>query len=147
MPFSHPLTFDVGTTGLELCDLLLSNAASALIDTVLLNAKTTNHPSPNGACDARQHAPLAHLLGCTPTSRKWLEREFTDRNVHGSNPISASRICPSRLGRPGSIPALVPPSAGIAARYQKGATAERFFCLINPSNQCYCTLLSHIYLW
>ncbi|KER20702.1 hypothetical protein T265_10813 [Opisthorchis viverrini] len=31
--------------------------------------------------------------------------------VCGSNPISASRLLLSRLGQPGSIPALVPPSA------------------------------------
>ncbi|KER31373.1 hypothetical protein T265_13004, partial [Opisthorchis viverrini] len=37
---------------------------------------------------------------------KWLEREFTDRKVRGSNPTSATRLPLSRLGRPGSIPAL-----------------------------------------
>ncbi|KAG5452702.1 hypothetical protein CSKR_102129 [Clonorchis sinensis] len=42
---------------------------------------------------------------------KWLEREFTDRKVRGSNPTSASRLPLSRLGRPGSIPALVLPVA------------------------------------
>ncbi|KER27015.1 hypothetical protein T265_05847 [Opisthorchis viverrini] len=47
---------------------------------------------------------------------KWLEREFTDRKVRGSNPIFASRLPLSRLGQPGSIPALVPPSGGTAAR-------------------------------
>ncbi|GAA53379.1 cystathionine beta-synthase [Clonorchis sinensis] len=38
---------------------------------------------------------------------QWLKREFTDRNVRGSNPTSASRILLSRLGQPDSIPALV----------------------------------------
>ncbi|KER28928.1 LOW QUALITY PROTEIN: hypothetical protein T265_13474, partial [Opisthorchis viverrini] len=57
---------------------------------------------------------------------KWLEREFTDRKVRGSNPTSATRLPLSRLGQPGSIPALVLPSGGMAARHRKGATAERF---------------------
>ncbi|KAG5445375.1 hypothetical protein CSKR_104637 [Clonorchis sinensis] len=56
-----------------------------------------------------------------------LERERTDRKVRGSNPASASRLPLSRLGKPGSIPALVLPSGGMAARHRKGATAERFF--------------------
>ncbi|KER27870.1 LOW QUALITY PROTEIN: hypothetical protein T265_13701 [Opisthorchis viverrini] len=57
---------------------------------------------------------------------KWLEREFTDRKVRGSNPTPATRLPLSRLGQPGSIPALVLPSGGMAARHRKGATAERF---------------------
>ncbi|KER23350.1 hypothetical protein T265_08760 [Opisthorchis viverrini] len=57
---------------------------------------------------------------------KWLEREFTDRKVCGSNPTSASRLPLSRLGQPGSIPVLVLPSGGMAARHRKGVTAERF---------------------
>ncbi|KAG5448283.1 hypothetical protein CSKR_110464 [Clonorchis sinensis] len=56
-----------------------------------------------------------------------LERERTDRKVRGSNPASASRLPLPRLGQPGSIPALVLPSGGMAARHRKGATAERFF--------------------
>ncbi|KAG5445244.1 ATP synthase subunit alpha, mitochondrial [Clonorchis sinensis] len=56
-----------------------------------------------------------------------LERERTDRKVRGSNPASASRLPLSRLGQPGSIPALVLPLGGMAARHRKGATAERFF--------------------
>ncbi|KAG5440993.1 hypothetical protein CSKR_109688 [Clonorchis sinensis] len=58
---------------------------------------------------------------------KWLEREFTDRKVRGSNPTSASQLPLSRLGQPGSIPALVLPSGGMAARHRKGATAKRLF--------------------
>ncbi|KAG5453780.1 hypothetical protein CSKR_113836 [Clonorchis sinensis] len=38
---------------------------------------------------------------------KWLECEFTDLKVHGSNPTSASRLPLSRLGQLGSIPAHV----------------------------------------
>ncbi|KAG5444463.1 hypothetical protein CSKR_101861 [Clonorchis sinensis] len=41
---------------------------------------------------------------------QWLEREFTDWKVHGSKPISASRLPLSRLGKSGSIPSLVLPS-------------------------------------
>ncbi|KAG5454456.1 hypothetical protein CSKR_113122 [Clonorchis sinensis] len=38
---------------------------------------------------------------------EWLEREFTDWKVRGSNPTSASRPALSGLRQPGSIPALV----------------------------------------
>ncbi|KER34090.1 hypothetical protein T265_00262 [Opisthorchis viverrini] len=58
---------------------------------------------------------------------KWLEREFTDRKVRGSNPTSASGLPLSRLGQPDTIPTLVVPSGGMAARHRKSATAERFF--------------------
>ncbi|KAG5452395.1 hypothetical protein CSKR_100794 [Clonorchis sinensis] len=63
---------------------------------------------------------------------KWSERELTDRKVLGSNPTSASRLPLSRLGQPGSIPALVLPSGGMASRHRKSVTAERFLtnCLL-----------------
>ncbi|KER33407.1 hypothetical protein T265_00718 [Opisthorchis viverrini] len=48
-------------------------------------------------------------------------------SVRGSNPTSATRLPLSRLGQPGSIPALVLPSGDMAARHRKGATAERFY--------------------
>ncbi|KAG5448657.1 Actin- protein 2/3 complex subunit 4 [Clonorchis sinensis] len=64
-----------------------------------------------------------------PRWPKWLERESTDRKVRGSNPTSSSRFTLSRLGQPGSIPALVLPSGGMAVRYRKGATAERLFTI------------------
>ncbi|KAG5450969.1 hypothetical protein CSKR_105278 [Clonorchis sinensis] len=48
---------------------------------------------------------------------KWLEREFTDAR-------SVVRFPLSKLGQPGSIPALVIPSGGMAARHRKGVTAE-----------------------
>ncbi|KER27001.1 hypothetical protein T265_13887, partial [Opisthorchis viverrini] len=60
---------------------------------------------------------------------KWLEREFTDRKVRGPNPTSASRHPLSRLGQPGSIPAIVLPSGGMAARHRKGATVEQLLLL------------------
>ncbi|KAG5446073.1 hypothetical protein CSKR_103847 [Clonorchis sinensis] len=56
---------------------------------------------------------------------QWLEREFTDRKVRGSNPTSVSRLPLSRLGQSGSIPALVLPLGGMAATHRKGVTAER----------------------
>ncbi|KAG5446845.1 hypothetical protein CSKR_101027 [Clonorchis sinensis] len=63
-----------------------------------------------------------------------LERERTDRKVRGSNPASASRLPLSRLGQPGSIPALVLPSGGMAARHRKGATAERMYAILRSRN-------------
>ncbi|KER27576.1 hypothetical protein T265_05394 [Opisthorchis viverrini] len=53
---------------------------------------------------------------------KLLEREFTDRKVHGSNPTSVSRIPFSR--QPGSIPSLVLPSRGMTVRHRKGTTTK-----------------------
>ncbi|KER28556.1 hypothetical protein T265_04605 [Opisthorchis viverrini] len=50
---------------------------------------------------------------------KLLESEFTDWKVRGSNPTSASRFPLSRLGQSGSIPALLQPSGGVAARHRK----------------------------
>ncbi|KER24500.1 hypothetical protein T265_14416, partial [Opisthorchis viverrini] len=61
---------------------------------------------------------------------KWLECEFTDRKVRGSNPTSISQPPLSRLGQPGSIPALMQLSGGMAVRHQKGATAERSALLL-----------------
>ncbi|KAG5452348.1 hypothetical protein CSKR_105224 [Clonorchis sinensis] len=45
---------------------------------------------------------------------QWLQRELTEWKVPGSTPISASRLPMSRLGQPGSIPALVLPSGNMA---------------------------------
>ncbi|KAG5453143.1 hypothetical protein CSKR_106970 [Clonorchis sinensis] len=53
------------------------------------------------------------------------EGGFTDRIVCGSKPTSAFRLPLSRLRQPGSIPALVLPSSGVAAKHRKLATAER----------------------
>ncbi|KAG5442706.1 hypothetical protein CSKR_108014 [Clonorchis sinensis] len=60
---------------------------------------------------------------------QWLDCEFADRKTRDSNPISASRRPLSWLGQPDSIPALVLPSGGMAARYRKGVTAERLLLL------------------
>ncbi|KAG5450800.1 E3 UFM1-protein ligase 1 [Clonorchis sinensis] len=48
-----------------------------------------------------------------------LEREFTDRKVRGLDPVSASQLPLSKLGQPGSIPALVLPLGGMTARHRK----------------------------
>ncbi|KAG5442903.1 hypothetical protein CSKR_107392 [Clonorchis sinensis] len=69
----------------------------------------------------------------------WLEREFTDRRVRGSNPTSASRLSMSRLGQPGRIPVLVLPSDDMAVVYRKGVTAERTYTyqvvMVNKQNE------------
>ncbi|KER27806.1 hypothetical protein T265_13727, partial [Opisthorchis viverrini] len=48
---------------------------------------------------------------------------LTGRSVVRTRPLPLLPL--SRLGRPGSIQALVPPSCGMAARHRKGATAGR----------------------
>ncbi|KAG5453410.1 hypothetical protein CSKR_110018, partial [Clonorchis sinensis] len=75
--------------------------------------------------DLTRNQSLSPVL-CWARWFKWLEGEFTDRKVRGSNPTSASRLPLSRLGQTGSIPALVQPSGGMAVRHRKGATAERY---------------------
>ncbi|KAG5443802.1 Secretion-regulating guanine nucleotide exchange factor [Clonorchis sinensis] len=79
----------------------------------------------------------AWLHGSGARWLKWLEREFTDRKVRGSNPISASRLPLSRFGQPGNISALVHPSGGMAARHRKGVTAERFFFTAMRGRCCF----------
>ncbi|KAG5449914.1 hypothetical protein CSKR_103649 [Clonorchis sinensis] len=76
-----------------------------------------------------------------------LERERTDRKVRGSNPSSASRLLLSRLGQPGSIPALVLPSGGMAARHRKGATGERQFWLNLPAEHAKTTEFHIVLHW
>ncbi|KER32223.1 hypothetical protein T265_12825, partial [Opisthorchis viverrini] len=68
---------------------------------------------------------------------------FTDRKVRGSNPTSATRLPLSRLGQPGSNPALVLPSGGMAARHRKGVTAtylpiskDNFYVELNGMTKC-----------
>ncbi|KAG5442301.1 hypothetical protein CSKR_109882 [Clonorchis sinensis] len=78
------------------------------------------------------------------TFRSWLEREFTDRKVRGSNPTSDSRLPLSWLGQPGSIPALVaensstahdrfrPSSSGSSGRRSPRVSVNLMFYL-NPN--------------
>ncbi|KER21246.1 hypothetical protein T265_10375 [Opisthorchis viverrini] len=54
-----------------------------------------------------------------------LERESADQ-VRGLKPTSASQLTLSRVGQPGMIPALVPPSGGMAARHRKDVTGTTF---------------------
>ncbi|KER24955.1 hypothetical protein T265_07517 [Opisthorchis viverrini] len=61
---------------------------------------------------------------------QWLEHEFTDRKVRGSNPSSALRLHMYRLEEPGSILTHVLPLGGMAVRHRKCVTAER---LVLPS--------------
>ncbi|KER28415.1 hypothetical protein T265_13578, partial [Opisthorchis viverrini] len=66
-------------------------------------------------------------------TKEVVRARITNLKVRGSNPTSATRLPLSRLGQPGSIPALVLPSGGMAARHRKGATAERFiYLLLSP---------------
>ncbi|KER26486.1 hypothetical protein T265_13986, partial [Opisthorchis viverrini] len=69
---------------------------------------------------------VAARLQLNDTTRwpKGLEREFTNRKVHGSNPTSASQFPLSRLGQPGSIPALVQPLSGMALNDFLNATTK-----------------------
>ncbi|KER25425.1 hypothetical protein T265_07108 [Opisthorchis viverrini] len=56
---------------------------------------------------------------------KWLEREFTDRKVRGSNSTPVFRLSLSRPVQLGSVLALVQPLGGMTVRHRMGATAER----------------------
>ncbi|KAG5449812.1 hypothetical protein CSKR_100551 [Clonorchis sinensis] len=63
----------------------------------------------------------------------------------------SANLLTERLGQPGSIPALVQPSGGMAVRHRKGATAERFIFFIcpkpeNPETVGKSLQLSHEYL-
>ncbi|KER22716.1 hypothetical protein T265_09236 [Opisthorchis viverrini] len=62
------------------------------------------------------HAPYGHFYVFLTRGTKWSERDFTDWKVRGSNTTSVSQLSLSRLGQPGSIPALVQHSGGMAAR-------------------------------
>ncbi|KAG5441208.1 hypothetical protein CSKR_102420 [Clonorchis sinensis] len=91
--------------------------------------KPDNHYLLEQSVPRRMRAPRCRRITGTRW-RKWLELEFTDRKVRGSNPTSACRLLLSRLGQTGSIPALVLPSGGMAARHRKGVTAERLFTIL-----------------
>ncbi|KAG5455312.1 hypothetical protein CSKR_105136 [Clonorchis sinensis] len=60
-----------------------------------------------------------------------LRRELADRKVHGSNPISASWLFPSRLEQPSIISDPVRYSSGVTARHREDATVGQFF-LFSP---------------
>ncbi|KER26991.1 hypothetical protein T265_05896 [Opisthorchis viverrini] len=75
--------------------------------------------SPEASTTAEIPSGHSNLDGGRASWLRWLEREFTDRKIRGSNPTSASGLPLSRLGQPGGIPALVLPSGSMAARHQK----------------------------
>ncbi|KAG5453579.1 hypothetical protein CSKR_109533 [Clonorchis sinensis] len=83
----------------------------------------------NPTCASR--LPLCLGLGNLAVSRPscflWVAWQLGTERVRGSNPTSASRLPLSRLGQPGSLPALVLPLSGMAARHRNGVTAEQFF--------------------
>ncbi|KAG5447170.1 hypothetical protein CSKR_106415, partial [Clonorchis sinensis] len=96
-------------------------------------SKSPSSGSPNLQSLNASTLPVFHRLLLSPREArwlKWLERESTDRKVRGSNPTSASRLPLSRLGQPGSIPALELPSGGVAVRHGKGVTGERYLFFI-----------------
>ncbi|KER22039.1 hypothetical protein T265_09791 [Opisthorchis viverrini] len=70
--------------------------------------------------------PLAMLVSWVSYSQAVYNEEriwtkwSVNRKVRGSNPTSLSR-----LGQPGNIPALVPPSCGMAATHRKSGKVER----------------------
>ncbi|KER27590.1 LOW QUALITY PROTEIN: hypothetical protein T265_13764 [Opisthorchis viverrini] len=61
--------------------------------------------------------PSASSSTYAPRRPEWLECQFTDRKVRGSNPTSASRLPLSRPGRSGSVPALASPSSWTTLLY------------------------------
>ncbi|KER30130.1 hypothetical protein T265_03391 [Opisthorchis viverrini] len=71
---------------------------------------------------------------------KWLEREFTDRKVRVSNLTSATQLPLSRLGQPGSIPALL--GAGKVPQLSSVEVVLRmkWFEIRNPTRQTYFTV-------
>ncbi|KAG5455243.1 hypothetical protein CSKR_203865 [Clonorchis sinensis] len=60
-----------------------------------------------------------------------------------SNPTYASRLPLSSLGQPGSIPAHLLPSGGMAVRHRKSATAEHFFNFFKSSQSTLRLILFH----
>ncbi|KAG5452063.1 hypothetical protein CSKR_111103 [Clonorchis sinensis] len=85
------------------------------------------HHLPDSMLADPEYTSLRNLAVPQPSCArrlKGLECEFTDRKVRGSNSSSASRLPLTRLGQPGSVPALLLPSGGMAAKYRKGGTAE-----------------------
>ncbi|KER31580.1 hypothetical protein T265_02218 [Opisthorchis viverrini] len=131
------IRFDIRFSGLE---LFINGERSRSFIGLILSRESSEHLKPivasvdqcvHAFCGPRYYkVGTALILGPKLSEgvrwSKWLQREFTDRKVRGSNPTSVSRLFLSRLGQPGSIPALVPPWGGMVARHRKDATAERF---------------------
>ncbi|KER33147.1 hypothetical protein T265_00850 [Opisthorchis viverrini] len=81
----------------------------------------------------------------SPVKETSLECEITGRKVRGSNPTAASRLLLSKLEQPGSVPAVMPPIVGVAARQRNGATTERLLLLFISATSLG-TLILVIYL-
>ncbi|KAG5443492.1 hypothetical protein CSKR_101050 [Clonorchis sinensis] len=81
---------------------------------------------------------ICPIHGCPRAGRwhKWLEREFIDRKVRGSNPTSASRLPLSRLRQPGSIPALVLPSGVMAIGGRFGSSTSLWLKSLTTRQWC-----------
>ncbi|KAG5446686.1 hypothetical protein CSKR_112574 [Clonorchis sinensis] len=99
-----------------------------------------HHPRvPSSSCSTQTHiGQVSTSFQLNPTESfvydsLALERESTDRKIRGSNPTSPSQLLLSRLRQPGNIPALLLPSGGMVARYQKGVTAERIIARLDSS--------------
>ncbi|KAG5450137.1 hypothetical protein CSKR_112663, partial [Clonorchis sinensis] len=114
--------------------LTFESGLTTLLSRTFENSSSHNSP-PVSSKPQEDVRGIQHY--CTTRARwpKWLEREFTDQKVRGSNPTSASRLPLSRLGQPGSIPALVLPSGSMAVGHRKGATAERTTRLIQKKSE------------
>ncbi|KAG5447842.1 hypothetical protein CSKR_102295 [Clonorchis sinensis] len=97
-----------------------------------LNRKAGKHPGQSVIQSTQQQPMSAQVRHRSTTECGQRPGGEIAQVVRGSNPASASRLPLSRLGQPGSIPALVLPSGGMAARYRKGITAEQFFFNSQP---------------
>ncbi|KAG5441629.1 hypothetical protein CSKR_105841 [Clonorchis sinensis] len=59
-------------------------------------------------------------LTCSSSVAFLLRLELTDRKIRSSNQTPTFQLLPSRIGQLGSIPALVLPLGGMAARHRNG---------------------------
>ncbi|KAG5454637.1 hypothetical protein CSKR_106028 [Clonorchis sinensis] len=64
---------------------------------------------------------------------QWSERKSTEQKIRVSNPTPTSRLLLSRIGYPGSIPALVLPSDDVVNEHRRGIKAQRLL-LYAPNN-------------
>ncbi|KER26038.1 hypothetical protein T265_06617 [Opisthorchis viverrini] len=96
-------------------ELVEANENEQLSDFLRIPVNRTPHNVHKPACRQSDSRIRCYLWGGGWT--KWLKREFTDRKVRGSNPTSATRLPLFGLGQPGSSPALLPSSCGMAVRH------------------------------
>ncbi|KAG5441122.1 hypothetical protein CSKR_102777 [Clonorchis sinensis] len=79
------------------------------------------------------HRILGRLRSLRDGPSRWSANLLTGSSVVRTRPLPLDPPL-SRLGQPGSIPALMQPSGGITVRHRKDATVERFFVVNIPSN-------------